>query len=232
MLRAQGLAHRYGDTMALRGASLDVHPGEVVAILGPNGAGKSTLLQVLAGVLRADGGSAEVAGAKLPGDERALAAKVGFVPQGESVYPELTVEENLRFFGRLHGLGGRRLRERVKRALQEVALADRADARASDLSGGLRQRLALAASTLHDPPVLLLDEPGTGLDPIARDRLHEALRALRAQGRAVLLSTHSFEEAARVADRVVILARGRVAAVMPAASRADLERKFREAERA
>jgi heme ABC exporter ATP-binding subunit CcmA len=230
VLRAQGLALSYNGRPALQGASLEVANGEIVALLGPNGAGKSTLLLILAGVLEAQQGTAEVGGVKLPGNEDGLPKVVGFVPQGESLYPELTVKENLQFFARLHGIRGKVLRARTEELLKQVALTDRANQRAGDLSGGLRQRLALAASLVHDPQVLLLDEPGTGLDPIARDRLADVMRAHRNAGKAILLSTHSFEEARRVADRVILLGKGRVIATVPAAQTPQIEARFRAME--
>lgn len=228
LLVARDLARDFGPRHALAGVTLEVRAGEVVAILGPNGAGKSTLLHILAGVLRASSGEATLAGLKLPGDEARLGRVVGFVPQGESVYPELTVQENLRLFARLHGVPRRDVSERSHALLRDVALWDRRGDRAGALSGGLRQRLALACSLAHEPQVLLLDEPGTGLDPAARDRLASIVRRHAAGGRAVLMSTHSLDEAARVADRVVFLVDGRIRESLPASEAHRLERAFRE----
>ncbi|HWH08273.1 MAG TPA: ABC transporter ATP-binding protein [Candidatus Thermoplasmatota archaeon] len=228
MLHTRDLARDYGQRHALQGVTLDVRAGEVVALLGPNGAGKSTLLNILAGTLRATSGTADVAGLRLPGDEARLGRVVGFVPQGESTYPELTVLENLRLFARLHGVPRRDAAARADALLRDVALADRRDERAGALSGGLRQRLALACSLAHEPRVLLLDEPGTGLDPAARERLGGLVRRFRGADRAVLLSTHSLEEAARVADRVVFLVAGRIRASLPASQAHALEPAFRE----
>src|SRR5581483_7483272 len=135
--------------------------GQTVALLGPNGAGKSTLLQILAGVLAPTAGDAKVAGILIPEDAKGLGRRIGFVPQGESLYPELTTRENLAFFGRLEGVRGKRLRGRVDALLADFALADRAGVRAGSLSGGLRQRAAVASCLIHEPDVLLLDEPGT-----------------------------------------------------------------------
>ena len=217
MIQARGLARDYGPTHALRGVTFEVRRGEAVALLGPNGAGKSTLLGILAGVLRPTSGSAEVAGLRVPEDAAALGGRVGYVPQGESVYPELTVEENLLFFGRMHGVRGDALRGAAGRLLAHVGLRDRARQRAGTLSGGLRQRLAIACSLLHDPPVLLLDEPAAGLDPPSRERLGAILRERAREGRAVLFSTHHVEDAARHADRVILLAEGAVRATAPGA---------------
>lgn len=227
MILADRLSRDYGPTHALRDVSLRVADGETVALLGPNGAGKSTLLQVLAGILPATGGSAEVAGLRVPGDEARLGEKVGYVPQGESVYPELSVRENIRFFGRMHGVSGEALDARAARLMRELRLEERADDRAGALSGGMRQRVAVASSLVHDPPVLLLDEPATGLDPLARERLGASLRALGGRGRAILFSTHSLDDAAALADRVVVLGSGRVAAELPASDLDGMEAAFR-----
>ena len=230
MLLAEDLSRDYGRTHALAGVSLRVEDGETVALLGPNGAGKSTLLLILAGVLPAEGGRAEVAGLKIPGDEARLGERVGFVPQGESLYPELTVRETLHFYGSLHRVRASDRRARVERLLKEMALADRAASRVGALSGGLRQRVAVAASLVHDPPVLLLDEPATGLDPPARARLSASLRALSGGKRSILFSTHNLEDASALASRVIFLSRGRVAATMPAGDVGRLAETFRRLE--
>ena len=222
VIRVRDLSRDYGATHALRGVSLQVAQGETVALVGPNGAGKSTLLGILAGALAPTGGEAEVAGVRIPGGEGQVGTRVGYVPQGESTYPELSVRENLHFFGHAQGLRGDALRRATARVLKDVGLAERADQRAADLSGGLRQRLAIASSLLHDPPVLLLDEPVTGLDPASRERLGALLRAKGREGRAVLFSTHLLEDAARHADRVVLLVGGGVKADLPAAESARL----------
>lgn len=230
MLQARELSRAFGKRQALRGVSLDVGKGEVVALLGPNGAGKSTLLQILAGVLKPTSGTVRVGNVMLPGGEREVGRVVGFVPQGESLYPELTVAETVRFFGAVQGVPARGMDTRVRAALDEVGLAARAKDRAGDLSGGLRQRLALAASLVHDPAVLLLDEPGTGLDVLAQERLHRILRNARTKGRAILLSSHSLDEAARVADRVVFLVDGRIERVLAPSEAHTLAARFRELE--
>ena len=230
VLLAENLSRDYGQTHALAGVSLRVEDGETVALLGPNGAGKSTLLLILAGVLPATGGRAQVAGLEIPGGESELGARVGFVPQGESLYPELTVRETLRFFGTIHRVPRAERNTRVERLLKEMALADRARDRVGSLSGGLRQRVAVAASLVHDPQVLLLDEPATGLDPPARARLSASLRALSGGKRTVLFSTHNLEDAAALATRVVFLSRGRVAATMPSGDINRLNETFRRLE--
>src|SRR5437764_1760629 len=204
---------RYGDTIALDGLSLDVGRGEAVGLLGPNGSGKSTTLAAAAGVLDPVEGTVTVGGIRRDDDPAAFAARVGLVPQDCALYDELTAADNLLFFGRLYGLGGRDLRRRVARALARVRLADRAGDRVGTLSGGMRQRVNLAAALLHDPPVLLLDEPTASLDPAARDSLFADLTRLKDDGHAVLLSTHHLDEAELGCDRVAVLDRGKLAAV-------------------
>src|SRR5581483_5420907 len=203
---------RYGDTPALDGVSLEVGRGEVVGLLGPNGSGKSTTLLAAAGVLDPAEGTVTVDGVRRQDDPAGFAMKVGLVPQDCALYDELTAAENLRFVGRLYGLGGRDLRRRVNRALGRARLADRGAHRVGTLSGGMRQRVNLAAALLHDPPVLLLDEPTAGLDPASRDALLADLSRLRDDGHAVLFSTHQLDEAETACDRVAVLDRGRLVA--------------------
>jgi ABC-2 type transport system ATP-binding protein len=206
---------RYGDALAVDGLTLDDRRGEVVGLLGPNGSGKSTTLAVAAGVIDPSEGTVTVEGVRRDRDTAAFAARIGLVPQGCALYDELTAADNLLFFGRLYGLGGRDLRRRVARVLARTRLADRSGHRVGTLSGGLRQRLNLAAALLHDPPVLLLDEPTAALDPAARDALLADLARLRDDGHAVLLSTHQLDEAERACDRVAVLDRGRLVALGP-----------------
>jgi ABC-2 type transport system ATP-binding protein len=200
----------YGDVPALDGVSLDVARGEVVGLLGPNGSGKSTTLLAAAGVLDPAEGTIRVDGIRRTDNPAAFAARVGLVPQDCALYDELTAADNLLFFGRLYGLCGRDLRRRVVRTLSRVRLADRGEHRVGTLSGGLRQRVNLAAALLHDPPVLLLDEPTAGLDTASRDALLADLARLRDDGHAVLFSTHHLDEAETACDRVAVLDRGRL----------------------
>src|SRR5207237_2365678 len=166
---------------------LDVRRGEIVGLLGPNGSGKSTTLAAAAGVIDPCAGTVTVGGVARADDPVGFARRVGFVPQGESLYDELTAADNLAFFGRLYGLCDEDLDARIARGLARAGLADRACHRVGTLSGGLKQRLGLAAAMLHDPPVLLLDEPTASLDPAGRDALFAELHRLRDDGHAVLL---------------------------------------------
>lgn len=203
---------RYGARVALDRVSLDVRRGEIVGLLGPNGSGKSTTLAVAAGVRDAASGSVTIEGRTRAADPTAFALRVGLVPQEPAVYDELTAFDNLAFFGRLYGLAGADLRRRATRALSRVKLSDRAHHRVQTFSGGMKQRLNLAAALLHDPPVLLLDEPTAALDPAARDALFADLTRFRDDGHAILLTTHHVDEAEGGCDRVAVLDGGRLVA--------------------
>ena len=207
-ITVEAVEKRYGERQALRGVSFAVDAGEIVGLLGPNGAGKSTALSILASILRADGGAVSVAGCRLPADAARARAVVGFVPQREALYPTLTARENLEFFGRMLGLDGTRLRDAIERSLALVELADRSREPISGFSVGMRRRLNLACGLLHEPPVLLLDEPTVGVDPQSRERIFDAVRGLAAKGAAVLYSTHAMEEAERLCRRIVLLDEG------------------------
>ena len=186
---------RYGEREALRGVSLAVAPGETVGVIGPNGAGKTTLLSILGGVLSPTAGTV---------DRRP--EEVGWVPQQPAVYSRLSVAENLRLFARLEGVADPE--SVVERMLEQTGLGERAGDELSRLSGGNRQRVNIAVGLLSDPPVLLLDEPSSSLDPRQRARLWSFLRALTGRGTAVVFTTHNVGEADRYADRVLVLADG------------------------
>jgi ABC-type multidrug transport system ATPase subunit len=203
----RGLEKRFGPVRALRGVDLEAGEGSLVALLGPNGAGKSTLLRCLAGLALPSAGSIEIRGERA---ERArLRARVGLVAHATFLYGELSVRENLVFAARLHGVADPR--GRAEALLAEDALGEWAGRRAATLSRGLAQRAALARARVHDPPLLLLDEPFTGLDPRSAERLAARLRALRERGRTILLVSHDPARVAELADQAVVLRGGRVA---------------------
>jgi ABC-2 type transport system ATP-binding protein len=212
-LSLQDVRVRFGKVSALDGVSLDVARGEIVGLVGPNGSGKSTTLAVSAGILDPASGIVTVEGIRREHDPYGFAGRVGLVPQDCALYDELSAADNLAFFGQLYGIGGRDLRRRVARVLSRVRMTDRARHRVGTLSGGMKQRINLAAALLHDPPVLLLDEPTAALDPAARDALFADLFRLRDDGHAVLISTHHLDEAELGCDRVAVLDRGRLVAV-------------------
>ncbi|HEY8583198.1 MAG TPA: ABC transporter ATP-binding protein [Capillimicrobium sp.] len=198
LTEARGVTKRFGDRVALDGVSFAVAPGELLAIIGPNGAGKTTLLSILAGILRPDAGELS-----------RPAREIGWVPQQAAVYGKLSVRENLRLFARLERVADPDAV--VERMLDQTGLADRAGDELGTLSGGNRQRVNIAVGLLADPPVLLLDEPSSSLDPRQRERLWEFVAELaRERGTAVIFTTHNVGEAERWADRVLVLADGQV----------------------
>jgi len=202
----EGLEKRFGPVVALAGLDFSVPAGSVLAVLGPNGAGKSTLLRLLAGLARPSAGRVRIGGG---GDRRRVRGRVGYVGHATFLYPNLTARENLVFAGRLYAVA-----EPARRAdalLAEQGLEALAGRPAGSLSRGQAQRLAIARGLVHDPPVVLLDEPFTGLDPTSADRLGGRVRALAAAGRAVVLVTHDLAQAAALGDRALLLVRGRLA---------------------
>ena len=212
VLVCSGLVKRYGPRVAVDGVGFHISPGERYGLLGPNGAGKTTTISMICGLLRADGGDVRVAGAAV--DQHATAAKaaIGYVPQEIALYPDLTGRENLRFFARLYGLRGAVRDERVGACLDLVGLADRADERVDRYSGGMQRRLNIAAGLLHEPRLLVLDEPTVGVDPQSRNAILESVEALGRSGLAVLYTTHYMEEAQRLCDRIGVLDEGRLVA--------------------
>ena len=200
---------RYLEREALRGVSLELHEGEIVGLLGPNGAGKTTLVRAICGRLPLSSGTIRVAG-KDPLHSDDTRRHIGFVPQAIALFPELTARENLEVLGRLAGLDRARLRPAVEEALDWAQLQDRADERSDRLSGGMQRRLNLVAATLHRPRLLLLDEPTVGVDPAARQVIHDLLESLRDRGVAILLTTHDLQQAADLSDRIAILSAGEI----------------------
>jgi ABC-2 type transport system ATP-binding protein len=202
----------FNGTVAVDDLSLEARAGEILGLLGPNGAGKTTTVSLAIGLLSPDAGTVELEGVGPPSDP-AVRAKLGVAPQALAIYDELTGEENLRFFGQLQGLRGPRLGERVDWALDFVGLTDRRKTRVRTWSGGMQRRLNLAAALVHDPPVLLFDEPTVGVDPQSRNAILDRIKELRDQGRAVVYTTHYMEEAERLCDRVAIIDHGRLLAL-------------------
>lgn len=212
VLEVEGIVKHYGERAALSGVSLHLAPGERLALLGPNGAGKTTLVRTIAGRVRPDAGEVRLFGqAVMPGARQGREA-LAIVPQELAIYPSLTARENLESFGALQGVRGRDLRERVDWALTFTGLSDRANDTAGTFSGGMKRRLNIACSVLHQPRVILLDEPTVGVDPQSRQRIWEMLDELRDAGASIILTTHQLDEAESVCDRIVIIDHGRVIA--------------------
>ena len=212
-IRIEGLRRRFGEIEAVRGISLEVREGETFGLLGPNGAGKTTTLSMLATLLDPSSGDALIFGRRLTGDPTGVERSVGIAPQQIGLYPDLSGEENLAFFGRIQAVRGERLRSRSRQLLDLVGLAPRKDHRVRTYSGGMKRRLNLACALIHEPRLLLLDEPTVGVDPQSRAKILEAIRAIARDGTTVLYTTHYMEEAEKLCDRIAIMDEGRVIAV-------------------
>jgi ABC-2 type transport system ATP-binding protein len=212
MLEVRDLRKSYGAHHALGGVSFEIGPGQILGLLGPNGAGKTTTVSITCGLLHADSGTVTIAGKPLLGGADDGKRRIGLVPQELALHEELSALANLRFFGALYGLHGKPLDAAAGAALDFVGLADRASDRVGTYSGGMKRRLNLAAGLLHDPDILLLDEPTVGVDPQSRNAIFDNLEALRERGKAILYTTHYMEEAERLCDHIVILDHGKVIA--------------------
>lgn len=210
MLKVRGLTKRYGDTEVVRSLDLTVRRGECFGLLGPNGAGKTTTLRLLLGLIEPDGGTIELAGIEVPRHAREARMKVGVVPQMDNLDPDFSVRENLFAYGRYFGMSKAAIAARVPGLLEFAGLASKADAQIAQLSGGMKRRLTLARALVHDPDILFLDEPTTGLDPQARHLIWQGLRRLIAEGKTIVLTTHFMDEAERLTDRLAILDHGSV----------------------
>ena len=212
MIEVKNLTHRYGDRVALSNVSFEVKKGEIFGLLGPNGGGKSTLFRILSTMMVPASGTAVVAGHDVERDPAAVRRSIGVVFQTQSLDKALTVEENLRAQGHLHGLSGADLRQRMDLAMERLGLADRRKDLVETLSGGLRRRVEIAKALLHRPQVLLMDEASSGLDPAARRDLSRHVESLRENdGVTILLTTHILEEAGRC-DRLILLHQGSIVA--------------------
>jgi ABC-2 type transport system ATP-binding protein len=210
-LEIDALVKRFGQVVAVDGISLELRSGECLGLLGPNGAGKSTLIRAIVGRVIPDSGRVAVFGAVA--DSPAARAEMGWVPQDLALYPRLTAKENLRSFGRYYGLTGKKLDEAVAWCLDWAALQDRAGELTRNLSGGMKRRLNMAAGLIHQPHLVLMDEPTVGVDPQSRNRIFEMIEALRAQGMTIVYTTHYMEEAERLCDRIAIVDHGRIIAL-------------------
>jgi ABC-2 type transport system ATP-binding protein len=212
MLAVKSLRKVFGSTVAVDGVSLHADRGETVGLLGPNGAGKTTTVSIIAGLLRPDAGEVLIGGRPLRGDTDPVKRQIGLVPQDLALHDELSALDNLTFFAALYGLDGAPAQKAIGEALELVGLADRAREKVRAFSGGMKRRLNLAAALLHDPQILLLDEPTVGVDPQSRNAIFDNLETLKARGKTLLYTTHYMEEAERLCDRLVIVDHGKVIA--------------------
>jgi len=211
-LEIDDVARSFGDRVALAGVSLELAAGETMGLLGPNGAGKSTLVKTIMGRLVPDRGAVRIFGVDAKPGDMAARERVGVVPQEIALYPLLSARENLLVFGRYLGLSGNALRDAIDRALDWAALTDRAHDVSKNLSGGMRRRLNMAVGILHEPRILLLDEPTVGVDPQSRERIYEMIGGLRSDGVSIIYTTHYMEEAERLCDRIAVIDHGSVIA--------------------
>lgn len=233
VLVAQGLRKAYGERVAVQDVSLSLRPGEVLGLLGPNGAGKSTTVGMICGLTVPDAGQVTLSGGvSLATDEAGYKRRIGLVPQDIALYEELPARMNLELCGALYGMAPALIRRRADEVLALVGLAERAQERPATFSGGMKRRLNIACALLHDPDVILLDEPTAGVDPQSRNAIFDNLEGLKAAGKALIYTTHYMEEAERLADHLVIVDHGRVVASgtqaqlfarLPAAQRLQIE---------
>ena len=215
----QGLTKRYGSTVVVDNLSFDIAPGECLGVIGPNGAGKTTTIRMCLGLTSPETGSISFflndsgqksnAPLKMPQDALAIKEKLGIVSQFDSLDPDFTCAENLLVFGRYFGIHDAVIRARIPKLLEFAALTHKANAKLSELSGGMKRRLSLARALINDPQLLLLDEPTTGLDPQARHLMWERLQRLVQQGKSILLTTHFMDEAERLCNRLLVLDHGK-----------------------
>jgi heme exporter protein A len=213
MVEAKGIVKSFGRREVLKGVDLVVREGEFVIVMGPNGAGKTTLLRIIATIVRPDKGQLKVCGFPIPDRAPEARAKIGFLTHSPLLYDELTARENLLFYASL--LSVRSPEKRIAELLQLVGLEDRAEERVRTFSRGMLQRLAIARAILHSPPLLLLDEPFTGLDQKAAEVLTALLKLLPQEGHAVIMTTHQLDETLTLAHRILVLNRGKFVAEIP-----------------
>ncbi len=232
LLEVEHLHKKYGDFVALHDLSFEVIAGEVLGLLGPNGAGKSTAMMILAGLRTSDGGVVRISGERLDQNPDKLKRMMGVVPQELAIYPDLTGRENLMFFGSLYGYTGSRLKGRVEECLNVVGLAEFADQHTATYSGGMKRRLNFSVGILHEPELVVLDEPTVGVDPQSRNHLIECVRKLAQKGVAVIYCSHYMEEIESLCRRVAIIDHGKLLAYgaledLLDGSRLDLEMRVR-----
>ena len=212
VLECSGLHKSYGERKAVDGVGFHIDLGETYGLLGPNGAGKTTTISMICGLLTRDAGEVTVAGEPIDVGEIHAKQWIGYVPQDLAIYPDLTAEENLMFFGRLYGLSGKALKSRTDAVLEVTGLLDRRGDKTEEYSGGMKRRLNIGIGLLHEPRLLMLDEPTVGVDPQSRNAILDSVERLSGEGMAVLYTTHYMEEAERLCNRVGIIDQGKIMA--------------------
>ena len=212
VLECRDLHKSYGDRKAVDGVGFHIDLGETYGLLGPNGAGKTTTISMICGLLKRDTGEVAVVGESIDVGETEAKKWIGYVPQDLAIYPDLSAEENLAFFGKLYGLSGTDLRNRIDQVLEVTGLVDRREDKTEEYSGGMKRRLNIGIGLLHEPRLLILDEPTVGVDPQSRNAILDSVEELSGEGMAVLYTTHYMEEAERLCDRVGIIDQGQLKA--------------------
>ena len=211
-IEVNNLEKSFGSLTAVDRVSFVVPVGSIFSLLGPNGAGKSTTISILSGLLNADAGEAAVMGHSLRSDSQSARAALGVVPQEIALYPDLSARENLMFWGKMYGLRGSKLTGRVNEVLALIGLTDRQNGRVSTFSGGMKRRVNIGVALLHNPPVVIMDEPTVGIDPQSRRHILDSIKALNQQGTTVLYTTHYMEEAQELSDQIAIMDHGQIIA--------------------
>lgn len=213
IITVKNLVKRYNGFTAVDGISFDIEQGEIFGLLGPNGAGKSTIISILSCLLAPTSGSVSIGGFTMGQEEMAIKKIIGVVPQEISLYPTLSARENLEFYGRIYGLAGNSLKDRVSALLDMAGLTQRADDILEGYSGGMKRRINIAVALVHSPKILILDEPTAGVDPQSRKRIYDTIEDLNRQGMTVLLTTHQMEDAEKLCHRIAIVDRGKLIAL-------------------
>jgi ABC-2 type transport system ATP-binding protein len=211
-IEVQALHKDYGDIHAVQGVDFTVQPGEIFSLLGPNGAGKSTIISMLSCLLEPTQGQAWVMGHSITEEPMAVKANLGVVPQEIAIYEDLSARENLMFWGKMYGLRGNQLKQRVDEILELTGLKDRQGDRAGKFSGGMKRRLNIGIALLHEPKLVIMDEPTVGIDPQSRRRILDSVKQMNAQGMTVLYTTHYMEEAQELSDHIAIMDYGKIIA--------------------
>lgn len=213
LIRCEALTKKFGEFTAVDQVSFEVGKGEVFGLLGPNGAGKTTTLRLLSTLLRPTGGTATIAGDDLLKEPRKVRASIGVLPEEAGLYDRLTPREHLLYYGRLHGMSNDRLVERADELLKIMELADRANSKVGEFSKGMKQKVALLRAFIHDPPVLMLDEPTAGLDVMSSRSIHALIERYQREGRGIIVSTHNMTEAQRLCGKVGIIDHGKIVGI-------------------
>ena len=213
IITVENLVKQYNGRTAVDCVSFEIKRGEIFGLLGPNGAGKSTIIAILCCLLKATSGRVTIDGFDTGRDASEIKKIIGVVPQEISLYHTLTARENLRFYGKLYGLSGKTLKNRIEAVLEMAGLTDRADDRLEGYSGGMKRRINIAVALLHNPEILFLDEPSTGVDPQSRRRIYDTIQELNRQGTTVLLTTHQMEDAEKLCHRIAIVDKGQLVAL-------------------